>query len=88
MLLYLIDKLVQNQHGHAAVKLSKPHECHWETGKARGAVKLSQKNCLIFLFSNLRMTGEQRVFLCLFYLSAFQQKGFFIFVYQGVFDET
>ena len=57
MYLYLIEKLVRNQHGHAAVMQSEPQLSHWETGKARLARKQSQKNCLDFSTVIQRVTG-------------------------------
>ena len=45
----IIEKPVKVWHGPATVKQSKSKLCHWETGKAGGALKLSQENCLFII---------------------------------------
>ena len=66
----LISKQVRSLRCHAAVKWSKPKGCHWETGKARIARKLSQKNCLRkkrpkYAASDRRMVKYKCAFLSL-----------------------
>mgnify|MGYP004563922351 FL=1 len=57
----LISKQVKGLRCHAAVKWSKSKKCHWETGKARFARKLSQKNCLKKLEPKYAASDRRRV---------------------------
>lgn len=45
---YLIDKMSEKLTLSRNCEVEQVSKCHWETGKTKSVLKLSQENCLIF----------------------------------------